>query len=130
MADLRDGEHLAKQAQVVDPPLVHGGRRQTQLRLGGPADLALDFLDEVLDAGGHAQRLLALERDQGRPVLLIGEVDLDGAGDEEGAAHQAGEDDDVLPEETAAGCQASDRVLPFTPTISSGAAGPTFPGSA
>src|SRR5262245_39593493 len=129
VADLGDGEHLPEQTQVVDPPLVHGGRRQAQLGLGRPADLPLDLLDEVLDAGGHAERLLALERDEGRPVLLIREVDLDGAGGQEGTAHQAGEDDHVLPEEATAGCHASVRVLPFTPTISSGAAGPTFPGS-
>src|SRR5262249_21189287 len=58
---------------------------------------------------------LALERDEGCPVLLIREVDLDGAGGQEGAAHQAGEDDDVLPEEATAGCHASVRGSPVHP---------------
>src|SRR5215470_7252626 len=127
MADLGDGEHLAEQAQVVDAPLVHRRRRRAELGLGRPADLSLDLLDEVLDAGGHPERFFALESDERRPVLLVGKVDLDGAGREEGAAHQAGKDDHVLPEEATAGCHTS---LVLTPTISSGAAGPTFPGSA
>src|SRR5262249_59926529 len=123
MADLGDGEHLAEQAQVVDAPLVHRRRRQAQLGLRRPADLPLDLLDEVLDAGGHPERLLALERDEGRPVLLVGEVDLDGAGHKKGAAHQAGEDDHVLPEEETARCHTS---LVLTPTFYPVSTAPTF----
>ena len=50
MADLGDHQGLAQKAQVVDAALVHGGRRGAELRLGRPADLPLDLLDEPLDS--------------------------------------------------------------------------------
>ena len=83
VADLGDRRHLAEEAEVVSAPLLHGRRGSHDGRLGRPADLALDFLDELLDAGGSAERLFALERHERLLVLLVGEVDLErAAGDE------------------------------------------------
>jgi hypothetical protein len=52
-------------------------RRPRQLR--GPAELALDLLDELADFGGGCFRLLALDADQGSLVLLIIEQDVENA---------------------------------------------------
>ena len=126
VADFRDRQHLAQEAKIVDAALVGNGRGRPELRLGGPADLLLDLLDVRLDARRDADRLLALQRDERLAVLVVGEVDLDGAGRQQGSTDQPGDDDDVLPEEMAPRCHDSR----FTPTISSAAAGPIFPGSA
>src|SRR5262249_25518904 len=64
-------------------------------------DLALDLLHELLDAGGGGQRLLALEQREGGLVLLVGEVDLEGAADNQRPAHERDEERDVLPEQPA-----------------------------
>ena len=50
MADFGDHQGLAQEAQVVDAALVHGGGRSAELRLGRPADLPLDLLDEPFDS--------------------------------------------------------------------------------
>jgi hypothetical protein len=47
--------------------------------LRGPAELALDLLDELADLGCGSFRLLALNADQGRLVLPIIEQDVENA---------------------------------------------------
>ena len=59
------------------PALLEGGGGRDELGLGGPADLALDLLDEAVDPRRGAERLLPLEGDEGFLVLLVREVDLD-----------------------------------------------------
>src|SRR5262249_23609638 len=46
-------------------------------QLRGPAELALDLLDELADLGGGGFRLLALDADERRLVLLIIEEDVE-----------------------------------------------------
>ncbi len=72
-----DGRHLAQQAQAVETPRLDRARRPRQL--GGPADLALDPLDELVDFLRGRGRLLALDADQRGLVLPIGEHDFERA---------------------------------------------------
>src|SRR5262249_45067913 len=90
------------QSKVVDPPLLERGGAGNHLRVRRPAHLALDFADELLDASGRADRLLALERDQRLLALLIREVDLDRAAGQDRPAHQRDEQDEVLAREPPA----------------------------
>ncbi len=96
--------------RIVDPALLEGRGRRDELRLGGPADLALDLLDEALDPRRGAERLLPLEGDEGGLVLLIREVDLDEPAGQQGAPHQGHDDDDVLPEQPPAPRPGSRRI--------------------
>ena len=72
--ELCDSLKLPQEPRGVEAPLIHGGRRPRQL--GGPANLAFDFLDELPDFCGCAFGLLALDADQRRSVVLIKEPDL------------------------------------------------------
>ena len=76
--DLRqfgDGRHLPQQPQGVEPALLDRARRPRQL--GGPAELAFDFLDELADLRRRGLRLLVLNPDQGRLVLAVIEENLE-----------------------------------------------------
>ena len=76
--DLRqfgDGRHLPQQPQGIEPALFDRARRPRQL--GGPAELAFDFLDELADLGRRRLGLLVLNPDQGRLVLAIIEENLE-----------------------------------------------------
>ena len=101
LSELGDGGHLAQQPQGVEAALLDRARRPRQLR--GPAELALDLLDELADLGGGGFRLLALDADQRRLVLLIIEEDVENA-----VGHQRDTDDrdeqrDVFGEQASAG---------------------------
>ncbi len=101
--DLRqfgDGGHLAQQPQRVEAPLLEGAVRPRQLR--GPADLAFDLGDELLDLAGGALRLLALDADQRSLVLLVGEPDLEHAVGDQREADHGDEQRDIFDEEPAA----------------------------
>src|SRR5262249_18174247 len=72
-----DGGHLTQQAQGVEAALLDRARRPRQLR--GPAELALDLLDELADLGGGGLRLLPLDADEGDLVLLLIEQNVHNA---------------------------------------------------
>ena len=74
---LGNGRHLAQQPQRIEAALLDRPRRPRQLR--GPAELALDLLDELADLGGGGFRLFALDADKRRLVLLIVEEDIENA---------------------------------------------------
>src|SRR2546425_12336127 len=95
VAQLRDRWRLAQEPQVVDAALAEQG-------LGGPADLALDLFDELLDLRGRRQGFLPLEAQQRRLVLLVREVDLHDAAHEQRPAHEQREQGDVLAEQAPA----------------------------
>ena len=100
LGQLGDRRHLAQQAQPVEAPRLDGARRPRQLR--GPADLALDALDELVDFLGGGGGLPALDADQGVLVLPIGEHDLEHAvGDQRDADH-GDEQRDVFAEQRPA----------------------------
>ncbi len=80
--------------------LVQGRGRPRQL--GGPADLALDLADELLDLAGGAARLLALDADERGLVVAVGEPDLEGAIGEERHRHDGDEEGRVFAEEAPA----------------------------
>src|SRR5262249_17310576 len=71
-------------------------------QLRGPTDLALDLADELTDFGGGRLRLLALDADERRFVLLIGEPHLRGAVDEQGERDRRDEERHVLAKQSPA----------------------------
>src|SRR5207247_8393581 len=81
LSELGDGGYLTQQPQGVEAALFDRARRPRQLR--GPAELALDLLDELPDLRGRGFRLLALDADQRGLVLLIIEEDIERAVGEE-----------------------------------------------
>ena len=100
LAHLGDRGRLALEADELEAPLLDR-LPGADLALARPPHLALDVADEGVDARGGPGRLLPLERHHGRQVLAIGEVELDEAAREQGAAHQDREEHDVLPEQPA-----------------------------
>ncbi len=103
ITELGDRGDLALEPEEVDPPLLESGGAGRQDGLGGPAHLALDLPDELLDAPRGGLRLLPLHGHQGGLVLLVGEVELDESAGEQRDAHQAREEDHVPAEESAPG---------------------------
>src|SRR5262249_53474667 len=77
LGELGGGGHWPQYPQGVEAALLDRGRRPRQLR--GPAELALDLLDELADLGGGGFRLFALDADERRLVLLIIEQDVENA---------------------------------------------------
>ena len=100
LGKLRDRRHLPQQAQTVEPAGLDGAGRPGQL--GGPADLALDALDELVDFLGGGRCLLALNADERGLVLLVGEPDFECAVGDQRDAHDGDEQRDVFPEQRAA----------------------------
>ena len=68
-----------------------------------PADLPLDFLNELLDLRRGSPRLLALNDAQRVPVLLVKQVRLDESAREQTPAYEAGEKCRVLPKQPSPG---------------------------
>ena len=117
-AQLGDGRHLPQQAQRVEAALLERARRPRQL--GGPAELAFDFLDELADLGGGGLRLLVLDPDQRGLVLAIIEENLENAVGQQRDADDGDEQRDIFGEQPAAdflrpgapggtGCRAAGR---------------------
>ena len=100
LRQLGDGRHLAQQPQRVEAALLERARRPGQLR--GPAELALDLLDELADLRGRGLGLLALDADQRRLVLLVGEPDLEQPVGEQRDADDGDEQADIFAEQPAA----------------------------
>ena len=75
LRQLGDGRHLPQQPQSVEPALLDRARGPGQL--GGPAELAFDFLDELADLSRRRLGLLVLNPDQGGLVLAIIEENLE-----------------------------------------------------
>ena len=100
LGELGDRRHLAQQAQRVEAALLQRARGPRQLR--GPADLALDVLDELADLGGRGLGLLALDAGQRLLVLLIREPDFEQAVGQERDADHGDEQRDIFPEQPAA----------------------------
>ena len=101
LRQLGNGRHLAQQPQRIEAALLDRARRPRQLR--GPAELALDLLDELADLGGGGFRLLALDADQRRLVLLIVEVDVENAVRQQRDRHHGHEQRDVFGEQAPPG---------------------------
>ena len=95
MAGTWRSSRSASQAPLLD---IAGTPRQ----LRGPAQLALDLLDEVADLRRCGIRLLALDANEERLLLAIGKPDVEEAVGNEGSGHDAREQQDVLPKEPAA----------------------------
>jgi hypothetical protein len=72
---LSNGRYLAQQPKRLQPPLLDVPG--TPRKLGGPADLALDLLDELADPRSCGIDLLALDTDKECPLLTIGKPDVD-----------------------------------------------------
>src|SRR6476646_4652151 len=100
-ADGGHGRRQSEQAVELVAPLFgrHGAAHPGWL--DGPADLALDALDELLDGGGRGGGLLALEAAQRHLVLPVGEIQLDEAAGNQRSAHQEDKDDDVFAKQAA-----------------------------
>ena len=106
---LGDRRHLAQQADIVEAALVE--RRGRPLRMRRPADLALDLVDELLDALRRGVGLFLLDADQRRLVLLVGEPEIEAAVDQQRDADQPDEQQRVLAREATAGRRR--RRLPY-----------------
>src|SRR4051812_16830750 len=78
------------------------GRGRRRYELVHPADLTLDFLDELADPGGRSLRLLALNANQRGLVILIGGPDPERADREQRQGHDRNDQCDVLSEQPAA----------------------------
>ena len=100
LRQLGDGRHLPQQPQGVEPALLDRARRPGQL--GGPAELALDLLDELADLGRRGLGLLVLNADQRRLVLAVIEEDLEDAVGQQRDADHRDEQRDVFGEQPAA----------------------------
>ena len=136
MAQLVDRRHVAEEAQEVELALLGQGRAEPPAEGelpepelgrrgvvgGGPRGLAhptLGVPDELLDLGRRGRGRRALHPDD-RPLgLLVDEVQLDQARGHQHAAHQADEDDDVLPEQPAA-CGGRRRAAPADGPLTAG----------
>src|SRR5262249_39799490 len=99
-SELGDGGHLAQQPQGIEAALFDRARRPRQLR--GPAELALDLLDELADLGGGGFRLFALDADERRFVFLIIEEDVKNAVGQQGNAARRAERRGFLVERSSA----------------------------
>ncbi len=101
LGELSDGGHLTQQAQGVEAALFDRARRPRQLR--GPAELALDLLDELTDLGRGGFRLLALDADERCFVFLVIEEDVENAVGQQGDADHRDEQRNVFGKQTPAG---------------------------
>ncbi len=95
---LGDGRGLAQEAQEVEAALLEPARRQEAC---GPAHLALDLLEELLDDGSGALRLLALHGDERLAALAVGIVHFNRGIDDERAADERHQQGGVLAEQPA-----------------------------
>ena len=101
--DLRDvghRRHHAQELQELDAPLLQA--LGAELRQRGERELLLDLAHELLDARRRARGLLALQAGERLLVLLVGEVEADAARNQQRAAHQREDQQEVLAEELAA----------------------------
>src|SRR4029077_13676812 len=100
LSQLGNGGHPAQQPQGIEAALLDGARRPRQVC--GPAELALDLLDELADLGGGSFRLFALDADQRRLVLLIIEQDVENAVGHQRYTDHRDEQCDVFGEQASA----------------------------
>ena len=101
--DLRDvghRRHEAQQLEELDAPLLEAF--DSELRQGGEGELLLDLAHELLDARRRRNRLFPLQGRERALVFLVGEVQPDGARNQQRAAHQAEDQQEILAEETPA----------------------------
>ena len=98
LCQLGNRRYLAQQPPAIEPALRQGGLDPRQLR--GPAELRLDILDELLDLGRRRFRLLALDSDQRRFVLLVEEPDFECGVGEQGDADDGNEQPHIFREQT------------------------------
>ena len=73
-----------------------------ELPHGRVGELLLDLADELLDARCRADGFLALHAGKRDLVLLVGEVQPDRAGDQQRAAHQREDQQEILAEQPPA----------------------------
>ena len=100
LRQLGNGGHLAQQPQRIEPALIQRAVGPRQLR--GPAELALDLGDEFLDLVGGGFRLLMLDIDQRRFLLLKGKPDFEGAIGDQRQHHHTDEQRHIFDEKPAA----------------------------
>src|SRR5262249_59862673 len=93
--------HWAQQPQRVEAALLDRACRPRQLR--GPAELALDLLDELADLGGGGFRLLTLDADERGFVLLIIEQNVKNAVGHQRDTDHRDKQHDVFGEQSSAG---------------------------
>ena len=72
------------------------------VRMIGTSQAILDLQDELLDARRRRERLLVLQARKRDLVFLVGEVEADAAGDEERAAHEREDQQEVAAEKPPA----------------------------
>ena len=102
VGDLRHGRGLAQELQEVDPRLFHVLDRRRHVGQRRPAELAFDVAQELLDAHGGGERLLALQAHQGIARFLVREVQADRPARDQAAAHQQDDEGEVLLEQACA----------------------------
>ena len=100
LRDVGDGRHHAQQLEELDAPLLQA--LGAELRQRGEGELLLDLADELLDARRRAGGLLALQAGERLLVLLVGEVQADAARDQQRAADQREDQQEILAEQPAA----------------------------
>ena len=102
-----NGGHLAQQPQRVEPALLD--RAGGPWQLGGPAQLAFNFLDELTDFRGRRLGLLVLDADQGSLVLAVIEEDLKDTIRQQRDGDHRDEQRDIFRKQAAAGLGAGCR---------------------
>jgi hypothetical protein len=87
VGQLCDRWHLAQKADEIEAPLLGTIRPGEGAGVRGPAELAFDARNELLDRLSRDRRFLALNVNQGLLVLGRGEPDLDHAAHQDMADH-------------------------------------------
>ena len=100
LRDIGDGRHHAQQLEELDAPLLQA--LGTELRQRGEGKLLLDLAHELLDARRRAGGLFALQARERFLVFLVGEVQSDAARDQQRAAHQRQDQQEILAEQPPA----------------------------
>ena len=136
LRDIGDFRSLAQQLEEFDA--AHLDVACVELGQRSIGELALDLPDVLLDARRCRERLLVLQARQRRLVVLIGEIEADGAGGEQGAGDQRQDVEKILAKQPTAvrtpgsggrlgGDSRRDRDLP---SVAGGRVrGPELPGS-
>src|SRR6185436_14909208 len=86
--------------EELDAPLLEA--LGAELRQRGERELLLDLAHELLDARRGAGGLLALQAGERFLVFLVGEVQADAARDQQRAADQREDQQEILAEQPAA----------------------------
>src|SRR5205085_5010968 len=92
-----DRRRVAQQAHIIETALLE--RAGGPLRRRGPTELALDRVDELLDAARRRPGLLLLNAEQRRLVLVVAEPEIERAVEQQHETDQPDDQQHIFAEE-------------------------------